>query len=170
MRKKLKKKSIYLILGIIAIGLIAYIFFLKSNSNIQEFETQTQDIQTQEDKVSESSEPKAGTPKVNTAQSTSTSDQAVFAKARITIAGEDLEVVITDNMSVYDAMNLLKKESKITFEGKNYPGLGFFVTKINSLESGDGKNLMYDINGVEASVGISTYEIKEGDIIEWKLK
>jgi Domain of unknown function (DUF4430) len=170
MRTTQKKKSIYLILGIIAIGLITYIFFLKSNSTTQEFEAQTQDTQTQQDKVSESSEPKVETPKVNTVQRASTSDQVVFPKARISIFGEDLEVAITDKMTVYDAMNVLKEEGKITFEGKNYPGLGFFVTKINSLESGDGKNLMYDINGVEASVGISTYEIKEGDIIEWKLK
>lgn len=165
-----KKKSIYLIFGIIAMGLIAYVFFLKSNSDIQEFEAQTQDTQVQREKELKSSVFGVVTPKVNTVQNASISDQLVFSKARISIAGEDLEVKITEDMSVYDAMKILREEGKITFEGKNYPALGFFVTKINSLESGNGKNLMYDINGVEASVGISTYEIKEGDIIEWKLK
>ena len=170
MRTVQKKKSIYLIFGIIVIGLIMYVFFLKSNSNIQEFEAQTQGTQIQQDKELESPTARVVTPKVNTVRRASTSDQTVFSRAHISIAGENLEVRITDDMSVYDAMNVLKEEGKITFEGKNYPGLGFFVTRINSLISGDGKNLMYYINGVEASVGISTYEIKEGDIIEWKLK
>jgi len=30
--------------------------------------------------------------------------------------------------------------------------------------------LLYYINGKEASVGVSTYKPKNGDIIEWKLK
>ena len=49
-------------------------------------------------------------------------------------------------------MSTLMSEGKINFEGKNYPGLGFFVTKINSLTNGEGKNLMYDINGVEGKL------------------
>ena len=67
-------------------------------------------------------------------------------------------------------MKKLASEGKITFEGKEYPALGFFVTEINGLKSGGGKNLMYYINGTEASLGVSSYIIKEGDSIEWKLK
>lgn len=76
----------------------------------------------------------------------------------------------TKGITLYDAFKELQSKGEISFEGKNYPGLGFFVTRIGDLKSGDGKNLMYDINGKEASVGVSAYVLKEGDIIEWKLK
>lgn len=95
----------------------------------------------------------------------------VYSKsASLIVSGEEFVIQSTGQTTVYDAMNSLTAEGKMTFEGKNYPGLGFFVTQINSLQSGDGKNLMYYINGVEASVGVSSYIVQEGDIIEWKLK
>lgn len=72
--------------------------------------------------------------------------------------------------SLYDALVLAKEVQKITFSGKNYSGLGFFITDIGSLHSGNGKNLFYYINNKEASVGVSSYFLKDGDIIEWKLK
>jgi hypothetical protein len=95
----------------------------------------------------------------------------VYSKTAVMIiTGEEFAVQATGNATVYDTMNSLMSEGKITFEGKNYLGLGFFVTQINSLQSGDGKNLMYYINGTEAPVGVSSYVVQEGDIIEWKLK
>lgn len=98
-------------------------------------------------------------------------EQIPFSKRAIFKVGEDeFTIQVSEHTTVYDAMNDLMSEGKMTFEGKDYPGLGFFVTQINSLVSGDGKNLMYYINNKEASLGVSTYVIKEGDIIEWKLK
>ncbi|MDO8686856.1 MAG: DUF4430 domain-containing protein [Candidatus Berkelbacteria bacterium] len=74
------------------------------------------------------------------------------------------------NTTFYNALIQAKNEGKITFSGKNYPGLGFFVTDIGTLHSGSGKNLLYYINGKEATVGVSLYTLKDGDIIEWKLE
>ena len=76
----------------------------------------------------------------------------------------------SSNALLYDVLVQEKNAGKIIFSGKNYPGLGFFVTDIDSLHSGNGKDLLYYINGKEASVGISTYILKDGDIIEWKLE
>ncbi len=74
------------------------------------------------------------------------------------------------NTLLYDTLIKEKTAGKIVFSGKNYPGLGFFVTDIGTLHTGNGKNLLYYINGKEATVGVSSYTLKNKDIIEWKLK
>ena len=87
------------------------------------------------------------------------------------LAGESIvKLPFIIGASFYDALMQAKNEGQITFSGKNYLGLGFFVTDIGSLHSGSGKNLLYYINGKQASVGVSSYLLKDGDIIEWKLE
>lgn len=87
------------------------------------------------------------------------------------ITGESsVEVTSPKGLSFYEILVLSKNKKEIDFEGKEYSGLGFFVTKINNLTSGSGKNLIYYINNIEASVGVSDYKPNDGDIIEWKLK
>ena len=83
---------------------------------------------------------------------------------------EIVNLSFTPNMFFYDALIDWKSQGKIEFAGKNYPGLGFFVTDIGSLHAGNGKYLLYYVNGKEATVGVSSYRLKNGDIIEWKLK
>ncbi|MEK7539404.1 MAG: DUF4430 domain-containing protein [Patescibacteria group bacterium] len=77
---------------------------------------------------------------------------------------------VLPNTFLYDALIQAKNAGKISFSGKNYPGLGFFVTDIGTLHSSNGKNLIYYINGQEAMVGVSSYILKGGDIILWELK
>ena len=79
-------------------------------------------------------------------------------------------VKFAPNTLLYDALVQEEKEGRIDFSGKMYPNLGFFVTDIGTLHSGNGKNLIYYINGKEAAVGVSSYKLKDGDIIEWKLE
>ena len=70
--------------------------------------------------------------------------------------------------SVYDFMNQLKNEGKITFKEKNYSGIGKFIQEINGLKSNGDNYWIYYINGVEASIGVSNYKINPGDIVSWK--
>lgn len=87
------------------------------------------------------------------------------------LAGETTAHLLSSpNTLFYNALIQERDAGKITFSGKNYPGLGFFVTDIGTLHSGNGKNLLYYINGKQASVGVSFYTLKDGDIIEWKLE
>ena len=72
--------------------------------------------------------------------------------------------------SLYDTLLSAKENKQIVFSGKNYPGLGFFVTDIGSLHNGNGKYLFYYINNKEASVGVSSFLPQNGDVILWKLK
>lgn len=64
-------------------------------------------------------------------------------------------------------MNILQKESDFSFKGKEYSSLGYFVEEINRNKGTPGKYWIYYVNGKEASVGISKYILKNGDIIKW---
>lgn len=87
------------------------------------------------------------------------------------IAGEEkINLSVPTNTLFYDALMQAKNEGILTVSGKNYPGMGFFVTDIGALHAGDGKDLLYYINNKEATVGVSSYVLKDGDILEWKLE
>lgn len=88
----------------------------------------------------------------------------------IILGEETINLSVPPNTLFYDALVQAKNQEQITFDGKNYPGLGFFITDIGTLHAGSGKNLLYYINGKEAIVGVSSYMLKDGDIIEWKLE
>ena len=88
----------------------------------------------------------------------------------VVVSGETIPLSVRTRTSLYDALLLAKENKQIIFSGKNYPVLGFFVTDIGSLHTGDGKNLIYYINNKEANVGVSSYLPKDGDIILWKLE
>ncbi len=77
---------------------------------------------------------------------------------------------VAPNTIFYNALLQAKNHGQIEFYGKNYPGLGFFIKEIGTLRAGDGKYLLYYINGKEAQVGVSSYTLQDGDIIEWKLE
>ena len=72
--------------------------------------------------------------------------------------------------NVYDAMVLMREISGLSFEGRVFPGLGFFVEEINGLRQNlkDRKYWIYYINDLKAQVGISAYKLQVNDIISWK--
>lgn len=90
----------------------------------------------------------------------------------VTILAGDVtaHLQVSPNTIFYDALMQAKNSGMIMFSGKNYIGLGFFVTDIGTLRAGDGKNLLYYVNGKEADVGVSSYTLEDGDVIEWKLE
>ena len=84
----------------------------------------------------------------------------------------------TYNLQFYPGTNLLQamrqltamSEQTFTFSGKEYPSLGFFIEEINGKKNDPTNDTywLYYINGQLANIGISNYQIKQGDIIEWK--
>ena len=87
------------------------------------------------------------------------------------LAGDaKVQLLFAPNTIFYDALVQARNQGQIVFDGKNYLGLGFFITDIGTLHSGAGTHLLYYINGKEAIVGVSLYTLKDGDIIEWKLE
>jgi hypothetical protein len=75
---------------------------------------------------------------------------------------------IPSSITVYDFMNKLQSEGKISFTEKDYIGMGKLITSINGIKSNGEKNWIYYVNGKEAQVGVSNYKINEGDIVSWK--
>ena len=96
-------------------------------------------------------------------------DTNSYIKTIWIIGSESYGMRSLPNQTVYDVMLLAREQNIFSFEGKQYPMLGFFVTRIGELEMIRGTNLMYYINDVEAPTGVSTYILKDEDIIEWKL-
>lgn len=86
-------------------------------------------------------------------------------------AGETIaNITIIPGQNLYEILQNKTNNNLIPFKGKDYSGLGFFVTEIGTLRSSKGKYLFYNINGVEATQGISSYIPKEGDVIDWELR
>ncbi len=81
-----------------------------------------------------------------------------------------IRLPIKEGISLYDSLVLDQQKGLLAFSGTEYPGLGFFMTDIGTLHQGGGKYLVYFINGNDASIGISSYIPKNGDMIEWQLK
>lgn len=86
------------------------------------------------------------------------------------VLGKKYQITVPSSSTVYDAMNILQKDktSKFNFSYKEYKHLGVFVDKINGVKGVKKKYWIYYVNGKKASVGISKYVLREGDIINWK--
>jgi len=86
------------------------------------------------------------------------------------IAGDSTNTLtFTEGQTLYDAL-LRARETGLTLELKEYPGMGYFVAKIGSLVPTADKYLMYSVNGEEASEGVSSYILKENDVVKWEVK
>ena len=88
----------------------------------------------------------------------------------MTVGSQTISLPLSPNETVYDALKYAQAQGEISFTGTIYPGLGFFITSIGALKSGNGENLMYYVNGTQATVGISSYIPHDGDTIVWKLE
>lgn len=171
MRKKYNKRKEGILLILIALGLLiggAYVYSTKVPTLSSQIYSGIAPDNNEIPKSQDGNAQRANNEILQQVRDDKTIVQS--KKALLKFADQTVEFSISNNTTVYDAMNSLMAEGKLSFEGKEYPGLGFFITSIGSLESGEGKNLMYYINGKEASLGVSSYVVKEGDIIEWKLK
>lgn len=86
------------------------------------------------------------------------------------IAGDTTTTLsFTEGQTLYDAL-VKAQQAGLMLELKEYPGMGYFVAKIGSLVPTAEKYLMYSINGEEASEGISSYILKENDVVKWEVK
>ncbi len=94
------------------------------------------------------------------------------AAIRATLRAGDvvLHLAVQEGTTLYDAMRDAQSAGKLSFSGREYTGLGFFVTDIGTLHEDEGKYAVYYVNGEQASVGVSSYVVREGDVIEWKLE
>ena len=86
------------------------------------------------------------------------------------VLGSTYKVSIKDKDTAYDAMVGLQnnKNNNFSFRSKNYSSLGNFIYEINGIKGTPGRYWIYYINNKKATLGVSKYVLKSGDIISWK--
>jgi len=89
-------------------------------------------------------------------------------QAVIKIGENTYSVDVTPGETVIETMRALSTAGTLTFAGRDYPGLGFFVDSINGQKNEGGKYWVFYVNGVSATSGVSMYRVTSGDVIEWK--
>lgn len=78
-------------------------------------------------------------------------------------------VSVSANENLFQVMETTAKENNLTFESKEYEGLGALITKIGEKENGaDNRYWQYWINHKKPEVGASAYILQPGDFVEWK--
>jgi len=73
------------------------------------------------------------------------------------------------NTTKINALELLKEKAKVITKGE---GVNAYVISINGKETkSENKEFWaFYINGKQAEVGVGSYELKNGDKIEWKIE
>jgi|GEM_PF-1790206 len=166
MLKTIQKEYIKIIIvgGMVILGIVVYFYFQKQSSpTIPVIENVVATMPSQQTEVFQENV---------TLPPTQPQQQEIISTENISliIGSMPISIPLVVGDTLYETLHNADVQGTILFSAREYPGLGFFVTAIGLLESGDGKNLMYFINGKEASVGVSMYVPHDGDVIEWKLK
>lgn len=99
-----------------------------------------------------------------------TSARSVKSEITLIAGNISLQLPIVEKSTLYQIIISARDEGKITVSSKEYAGLGFLITDIGELHQSGGKYLTYAVNGVDASVGVSTYVPNPGDVITWSLQ
>lgn len=91
-------------------------------------------------------------------------------KVSLFVLNKKYETEVKEGGTVYDAMKSIEseKENNFSFKTKEYGSLGIFVDGINGIMGKSGQYWIYYVNDKEASVSVSKYVLKSGDIINWK--
>lgn len=93
-------------------------------------------------------------------------------KISLIVLDKKYETEIKEGSSIFEAMKQIEEKSTndnlFSFKYTEHSGLGSFITEINNMKGIPGKYWIYYINNEKASVGVSKYILKEGDIISWK--
>ena len=98
------------------------------------------------------------------------SDPKEIAEKRIVsiaIENERYQITAREGTSALEAMRAAR-DSGLAFDGKEFPGLGFFVESINGRRNADGYYWILYVNGTSSQTGASQTLLKNGDRIEWK--
>lgn len=162
-KKRIPWSSIFVAIGCALIIIWVILYYLPAKPTAVPIDIQTTPLSSEQ--TQNPAPPSTPTPEKENAVATS-----VFSETfRLTAGDTTLSLQVTEG-SLLAILTLAKEHGEIAFSGKDYPGLGFFVTELGSLKEGNGKHLMYSINGKEASVGVSLYIPKAGDSVVWELK
>jgi hypothetical protein len=74
----------------------------------------------------------------------------------------------TTTSTVLDVMHTLAAEGSLSFSGRDFPSLGFFVEEINGHKGAGGYYWILHINGTPSQKGASQAVISPEDVVEWR--
>lgn len=85
------------------------------------------------------------------------------------ISDKQYALQLPEKSTAYDAIQKLISDNKISASLKEFKGIGYFVEEINGLKNNNqtGEYWIYYINGQSAKMGISSYTLKNNDLIKW---
>lgn len=81
------------------------------------------------------------------------------------------QVSLAQGATIFDLLKKVTAENNIKFEYQDYgQKLGIFVKSINGVgdSSSGNKFWQYWVNNQYAQIGASGYQLKNGDLVEWK--
>lgn len=160
--RKITPKSctnILIILFIISLG--SFIFSLRPQS-----ENLNQPIKS----ANTTTKPNLPLQKQTSAGAEKKIDNATSPTITLVAGNLNTKIEFTEGQTLYQILNDDRNAKLVNMTGKEYKGIGFFITDIGNLHENDGKYIMYMINGVEAGVGVSVYAPKVNDVILFELK
>ena len=104
-----------------------------------------------------------------TSTNPSANSQAIKSAGQVgeVVFGSDLAEQPSDFISGQTALDLLKFKHKVVIN--TYSGIGEFVVSIDGMKPDSKHFWEFFVNGKSSNVGASSYVLKEGDKIEWKL-
>lgn len=186
MTKSLHRLLILLIF--IFVSALAYLFLTKNNNALQfSNPTSTPRINLEPEDVKPAiiknrengtaTNKKIGAPPTTTTSPTYPStysptinDPTETISTTFIIDNQEYAVKIKPETTAYEAMIKLQESNQISFSGKNFSGLGYFIEEINGIKNSPSTGFYWTlyINNQEAKVGVSGYILKPNDIIIWK--
>lgn len=108
----------------------------------------------------------SGSQKSQTTVASTTSKAAMSVS--LLVEGTRYTTRVPEGSTVLDAMRSIPPNSGFSFEGKEYPSLGYFVDSINGKKHASGLYWFLYVNGTSSDTGASQTTLKDGDVIEWR--
>lgn len=93
-------------------------------------------------------------------------------KAQMLVGNKKYVLKFKTGDTLINAMDklMLASDQPFLYMGKKYADMGIMVQEINGIKNDiqNNKYWIYYINGASAKIGVSNYQLKANDLIEWK--
>lgn len=79
-------------------------------------------------------------------------------------------IKIERDKTVFDLLKGVAEENNLEFSFREYQDLGALVESIDNVKNDFNNNKWWQfwVNGEYATIGASSFQLKEGDLVEWK--
>jgi len=162
------KKYIFIGFATLLILIVGLLYLNSSKEKVLPIIIENQQIQTDLNTKTQVEIPIQKDEKKETPQTKPLDENNI--KVSLLVVDKRYEVNIKEDSSVFDAMEKMQKENTdnlFNFKYTHNASLGNFITEINGKYGTPGKYWIYYVNNKKASVGVSNYILKDGDIITW---